>query len=333
MERRPRLIAMLLALTLAGAVALGGCSRKPDRARSAAGGSDGFPVTVRDAQGTAVTVAQRPRRIASLAPTVTEILFAIGAGDRVVAVAEPADYPPEAARRPRLGGWFTPSAEKTLAAEPDLVVASRGNPPEFLATLRKSGCVVFAVDPRSLEAITTTIRDIGRLVGAQEGAERAVARMREHLDSVARRIGDVPDSRRPTAFLIVGINPVWTAGSETFQDDALRAAGAHNVGADRAGFHPFGTESLLAADPDYLVVSTMEGAPDRMKQQVLADPALRRLTAAREGRIVVLEANHIMRPGPRLVYAVEAMARAFYPDRFAESRKQLTHTGRGSADP
>jgi len=280
---------------------------------------NGFPVTLKDAFGEMVRVERKPRRIVSLAPTVTEILYSIGAGDRVVAAAEPADYPPEAVKLPRVGKWFTPSAEKTLAAEPDLAVGSRGNPPDFVAALKKSDFPIFTIDPTTLDGIFSSIRDIGAITGAKQGAEKVISRMKERLGAVRSRIGEVPTSRRPTAFMVVSVNPLWTAGAETFQDDAIRAAGARNAAANLKGFRPFSTESLLAADPTFLLLSTMQGDPYQMKRDILTDPVLKRLTAVQDGRAIVLEANHIMRPGPRIVEAVEAMARAFYPERFAPS--------------
>jgi iron complex transport system substrate-binding protein len=281
----------------------------------------GFPLALKDAQGVLLRLERRPQRIVSLAPTVTEILYAIGVGDRVVAAADPADYPLEASKLPRVGGWFTPSAEKTLGAEPDLVIGSRGNPPDFLATLRKSGCPVFTIDPATLEDILTAIKQIGEITGAGEAAAALVARMRERLAGIASRVSEVPEQERPTAFIVISINPLWTAGSGTFQDDAIRAAGARNIGADRKGFRPYSTEFLLAADPDFLLLSTMEGDPDRMRRDLLSDPALKRLSAVRRNHLVVLEANHIMRPGPRILEAVEAMAQAFYPGRFSSTPK------------
>jgi len=272
-----------------------------------------------DAQGASVRVEKRPERIVSTAPTATEILFALGAGERVVAVTNQCNYPPETRGLPRIGGWFTPSLEKTLAAEPDLVIASRGNPTDFLEALRKSGCPVFSVDPQTLEDIFTAIGDIGAAAGAKAAADDLTAEMRGRLDAVAGRLADVPEQARPTAFMFLQIAPLWTAGSRTFQDDAMRAAGARNIAATEVGFVPYSMEMLLAADPDFLLLSTMEGDPERMKREVLAKSAFRRLAAARNGRLVVLEADPIMRPGPRIVDAVEAMAKAFYPERFPAS--------------
>lgn len=276
----------------------------------------GFPVTLVDAQGASVTIVRQPARIVSLAPTVTEILFALGLGDRVVAVTEQCNYPPQVTNLPRVGGWFTPSLEKTLAARPDLVVASRGNPQQFLAALRRSGVPLFAVDPRTLDDIYVEIQDIARVTGAQQAAVRLMKGMQERLAAMAGALRDVPERDRPTAFIFLQTSPIWTAGSGTFQDDAIRAAGARNLAATKRGFAPFGVESLLAADPDFLLLSTMAGDPDRMKREVVANPVYKRLSAVKEGRMILLDADEIMRPGPRLVNAVEAMARALYPARF-----------------
>jgi len=272
-----------------------------------------------DAQGASVRIERRPARIVSTAPTATEILFAIGAGDRVVAATDQCNYPPEARKLPRIGGWFTPSLEKTLAAEPDLVISSRGNPADFMEALRKSGRPVFAVDPQTLEDIFTAIEDIGAAAGAREAADDLIGEMKNRLDAVARRLADVPEQARPTAFMFLQIAPLWTAGSQTFQDDAIRAAGARNIAASEVGFVPYSMETLLAADPDFLLLSTMEGDPERMKREVLAKSSFRRLSAARNDRLVVLDADPIMRPGPRIVEGVEAMAKAFYPERFPAS--------------
>jgi iron complex transport system substrate-binding protein len=313
--RSPSLRLALLALC--AAVLAAGCGRqRPAPPPAAPPKAGGFPITVRDALGVTVQIARRPRRIVSVAPSVTEILFAIGAGDRVVAACDPADYPPEAGKLPRVGGWFTPSAEKTLGAEPDLVIGARGNPPDFIASLRKSGCPVFTVDPQTLDGIFTAITDIGRITGAEAGAAAVVEGLKQRLRVIAGKLGDVPKEKRPTAFVIISVNPVWSAGSGTFQDDAIRAAGARNVAAELKGFQPFSGESLLAADPDYLLLPVTDQDQDPVKRSALTDPIIRRLSAARQGRLITLDANPIMRPGPRIVDAIEEMARVFYPDRF-----------------
>jgi iron complex transport system substrate-binding protein len=303
------------ALLVAAVLALCGCgtqARAPGRAGLPARGS---AVRLVDAQGVEVSVVGRPERIVSAAPTVTEILFALGAGDRIAAATDQCDYPPEAEGLPRIGGWFTPSAERTMAARPDLIIGSRGNPTDFITAMRKSACPVFTIDPKTLDDIYEAIGQIALIIGEAEAGEALVGRMRDRLGAVAARVRDVPEGERPTAFIMLQVSPLWTAGKGTFQDDAIRAAGARNLGAEKNGFAPYSTETLMAADPDFLLLSTMEGDPERMRREVLGDSALRRLSAARDNGIVVLEADPIMRPGPRIVDAVEAMARAFYGER------------------
>jgi len=312
LRRALAVAAMLLAAASAGC-----------RAREAAGtrlgsGGEGFPVVLADAQRVEVRVDARPERIVSAAPTVTEILFALGAGDRVVAVSDQCDYPPEAKGLPRTGGFFTPSTERVLGARPDLVIGQRGNPPDFVATLRKSGVPVFTVDPQTLDDIYATISQVACIIGDEGGGDELVARMADRLGAVSAAIADVPQEERPTAFLVLQVMPPWTAGSGTFQDDAIRSAGGRNVADDVRGFKAYSMESLVAKDPDFLLLSTMEGDPERMRREVLEHPALRQLTAVKEGRLLLLDADPLMRAGPRIVEAVEAMAHAFYPERFED---------------
>ncbi len=316
--RRCRVL-LLPAVALAVLAAVAGCGAGPPRSQAGEVAGEGFPVRLKDALGVEVTVGARPEQIVSVAPTVTEILFALGAGDRVAAVTDQCNYPPEVKELPRVGGWFTPSTERAIGARPDLVIGSRGNPPGFVSALRKSGCPVFTIDPKTVGDIFEVIGQIAAIIGEQEAGEELVREMRDRLDAVTEGLAEVPEEERVTAFIVLEVSTLYTAGSGTFQDDAIRAAGARNIAARRKGFSMFSTESLVAADPDFLLLSTMDGDPERMKREVLRHTALRRLSAVRGDGIVMLEADPIMRPGPRIVEAVEAMAEAFYTGRFGEN--------------
>jgi len=305
----------VLRYLLVAVAVIAGCGGRP--AKPAVAGTQGFPLVLEDAQGVEVTIPARPARIVSAAPAVTEILFALGAGDRVVAVTDQCNYPLAAARLPKIGGFWTPSTERTLGARPDLVIGSRGNPPDFIEALRKSGVPVVTVDPRTLRDIYDTITRLAELTGDRVAGERLVTSMKSRLKAVADRIGEVPVEQRPTAFLVLQIMPPWTAGAGTFQDDAIGAAGAVNIAGDLKGFGAYSIETLTAKDPRFLLLSTMDGDRMRMKKEVMESPVLRRLSAVEGGRMLVLESDPLMRAGPRIVEAVEAMARAFYPSRFS----------------
>jgi len=311
--RRINLLAMALA-----AVMLAGCHQQGRSELPARPSADGFPVTIVDAQGIDVTVATRPVRIVSTSPTVTEMLFALGAGDRVVAVTEQCDYPPETAELPRVGGFWTPSVEKVLGVNPDLVIGQRGNPPDFVNVVRKSGVPVFTIDPKTMDEIFVSIRELARLIGDEEAGRDLIGEMQARLAAVKERVESVPERERKTAFMVLQVTPLWTAGSGTFLDDAIRAAGGRNVAHEVSGWRAFATESLLAADPDFIIASTMEGDPERMRKEITSNAVLKRLTAVKEGRVLLLEADPLMRAGPKIVEAVETVARAFYPERLQD---------------
>jgi iron complex transport system substrate-binding protein len=232
----------------------------------------------------------------------------------VVAVTEQCRYPPEAAALPTIGGFWTPSAEKAVGAGPDLVIASRGNPPEFVSALRSSGCPVFTIDPKTLDDIFTVVEQMSRLIGERAAGDALRGEMRGRLDAIAAALTGVPAEQRPTAFILLEVSTLYTAGSGTFVDDAIRAAGGRNIAGHLEEWQPFSTESLLATDPDFLLLTTMEDDPERMKREVLAHSALRRLSAVRGDRMLLLDADTITRTGPRIVDAVEVLAAAFYPE-------------------
>ncbi|MBN1458793.1 MAG: ABC transporter substrate-binding protein [Armatimonadetes bacterium] len=311
--RRINLLAMALATVL-----VIGCHHQNRGGLPARPSDDGFPVTIVDAQGEDVTVATRPARIVSTSPTVTEMLFALGAGDRVVAVTEQCDYPPEAVGLPRIGGFWTPSVEKVLGVNPDLVIAQRGNPPDFVKVLRKSGVPVFTIDPQTMDGIFQSMRQTARLIGKKEAGSALIGDMEARLAAVKKRVESVPERERKTAFMVLQVTPLWTAGSGTFLDDAMQAAGARNIAHEVSGWRAFGTESLLVANPDFIVASTMAGDPERMRTEIVSNPVLKRLTAVKEESVLLLEADPLMRAGPRIVEAVETMAQAFYPDQFRD---------------
>jgi iron complex transport system substrate-binding protein len=179
----------IVAVVTAAAVCAGGAAEQPE-ATSSGGGA--FPVVMLDAQGVEVTVPTRPERIVSTSPTVTEMLFALGAGDRVVGVTEQCDYPTEVDGLRRVGGFWTPSVERVLGANPDIVIAQRGNPPDFVKVLRKSGVPVFTIDPKTMAGIHAAIRQVATMIGDADEGEKLIDTMETRLAAVRERVGRVP---------------------------------------------------------------------------------------------------------------------------------------------
>lgn len=254
-----------------------------------------------DAVGRRVTVPAKPRRVVSLAPNITEMLFALGAGEQVAGVTDYCDYPPEAAGLPRVGGFVNPSLETVLALRPDLVIATAdGNRPADVLQLERLGLPVFVIDTRSMSEVLAAVRTIGTLVGREsEAADLAAALAAGH----SRVLEAAASGPAPRAVFLVGWSPMVAAGPGTFIDSLMKDAGATNALAGSPVRYPLlGLESLLALDPDVIIVNAADARGD-----ISWPPGWERLRAARTGAVRRLEDDRVLRPGPRIVEGLELM--------------------------
>lgn len=297
---------LLLGLALVAAL-LAGCGGRD--ARPAAG------ITATDALGRTVTVPKPPERIVSLAPSNTEILFALGLGERTVGVTDYCDYPPEAKAKEKVGGFKDPSVEKVISLRPDLVLATGGIQREVVDRLDQLGVPVFVLDPHTMDEVLAGIRTVARLAGAAAAGDRVAAGLEARIAAVRDRTGAIPEAERPAVFYEVWPDPLMTAGPGSFAHDMIALAGGRNVAADTAQPYPkFSLEALVAADPAVIVTPFEETARDLAAGR---RPGWRGLRAVRDGRIAVVNQDLTSRPGPRLVDGLEAMARAIHPEIFA----------------
>jgi len=279
--------------------------------------SAGFQEAVRDDLGNAFPAAGSYRRIVSLAPNITEIIFTLGAGGRVVGVTRFCDFPPEARLKTKIGGFLDPNLEAIRALDPDLVVAFRGNPLEALDRLKSLGLPVFILDiGPDLEAVPRTIEKLGRVTGRIAEADRLVSEIEEKIRRVDRAIRGV--ATRPRVFLKLQGEGLWTCGRESYLTDMIRRAGGLSVTAGLPkNWLEIGAERLIADDPDLIVVLARSGDDfDRTRAWFEAQPAFRSLRAVRDGRFGLLDENAASRFGPRLFDAFESLARLLHPDRF-----------------
>ena len=287
---------MLLVLVLA---ALGSADRV------AAAGS--FPLVLRDALGRRVVVAGPPRRIISVAPSVTEILFVLGAGERVVGVSDADDYPPDVRKKVRVGGVVV-NAERILSLRPDLVVGVAGLQREQLERLIRLGLPVLAVDARSLEETLAQIALLGRVTDRAAAGERVVAGLRARVAAVARRTQGRP---RPRVYVEIWDEPLQTAARGTFIDDLLGRAGGRNLFPDLAGWPRITPEAVIRRDPEVILL-TYSGL-----RRMAARAGWGGVTAIRRGRLHELDPDLVSRPGPRLVDGLERIARLLHPEAYA----------------
>ena len=306
------LIGFLILFVIIAPLALGGAASPQAMPRENSASSS--PIEVKDEMGRAVRIPQPVRRIVSLAPSVTETLFAIGVGDRLVGDTDFCDYPPEAKKKPHIGGPISPNIETIAALHPDLVVATREiNRQESVYSLERLGMPVYVTDPQSVEQVLTSTERLGELLGASETARLLTANVRRRLGELDHRLAGLPPKN---VLMVVWLDPLMSVGRNTFMDDALRHAGAHSVIDSPQSWPTIDLEEVVRLQPQYLIISNDN------KQQVqreLAEfqrrPAWRQLDAVRNRRFIVLS-DALSHPSPRLVDGIEQLARALYPSEF-----------------
>lgn len=250
-----------------------------------------------------------PTRVVVLAPSAVETVFALGAGDRVIGVCGQCDYPPEAARAPKVGGYLSPSVESVLGVRPDLVVAvpSPGNR-EAVRAIERAGVRVLVVQDRRLDDLWTSIRDVAAALRVPDAGERLAARVRADLDAVKVRVASRPSRK---VLLVVGHSPLIVAGGGTLQGELLEIAGGTNVAADVGTAWPqVSAELVVARAPDVILDAAM--GTEAGAQALFA--ALTTVPAVAQGRIVPLHSDTIFRAGPRVAEGAALLARAIHPE-------------------
>jgi iron complex transport system substrate-binding protein len=294
-----------------------GCSRpiaEPDRVEVEADGA--FPVTVRDDLGRTATVSRPPMRIVSLGPGVTETLFAVGAGPRVVAVTTTDTYPPEIKQLPTVGGFApeTISLEALLAQKPDLVIAGGRFQQPIVESVAKLGVPAVVIDPDTLDGVEDSIVLIGRLTGQEAKSTAVVADFRRRREVVRRRAAAIRPADRPRVLYVLWDEPLQTTGPGTFVGQMITEAGGVNVFADAAQQYPtVSDEAVLARNPKLVLAPDHGGAT--LRDRLFGRPGWKELAAVKGGKIVTVPEDLLHRPGPRLIDGLERMAALFQAPR------------------
>ncbi|HVO23987.1 MAG TPA: ABC transporter substrate-binding protein [Candidatus Margulisiibacteriota bacterium] len=264
--------------------------------------------------------AAEVQRIISLAPSVTETVFALGLGDRLVGVSVYCDYPPEAERIDRVGTFLTPNVEAIVAKRPDVVIAvpTPGNQGSVQA-LRRLGLQVVLVDPNTVAEIKESLLTIGRELGHEEAARALVARIDARIAAVQERLDDAPVRK---VLMVVGQTPLVAVGTGTFQDELIRMAHGDNLAARAGGSWPrLSIEFAIAAAPQVIIDTSMGN-----EEQTGAAPAMDfwkafpTIPAVHDGHVYGYKAYQVLRPGPRIAEAFEAFARFIHPERFVDGQ-------------
>jgi len=261
-----------------------------------------------------VSLPERVDRVITLAPNLTEIVFAVGGGDRLVGNTTYCDYPAAAKAITKVGDSLQPSLERIIALRPQVVLISTASQLEvFMQQLHNQNIAVFVTDPHDLDGIFRSIEQIGQIVGRAEQAGALVKQLRARTTAVEQAV----QNTKPVAvFYQVSGEPLYTVGKGAYLTDLIRRAGGVSVTADVPGAWPrYSNESALAARPEAIILPT-GGSMGAANSSVTE--ALRNSPAVLAGRVYRINDDHLARPGPRLIDGLEEMARALHPEAFKQ---------------
>lgn len=269
--------------------------------------------TVRDMLGRELTLSEPPRRIVSLIPSVTEILYALGGEDRLVGVTDYCDFPPAARQKPSVGGMITPSLEAIVALKPDLVVATTdGNRQDTVEQLQRLKVPVYLVSANRLAEVMEVIARLGELSGRREAVTPLMTRLEQRIRAVTKTVEPLP---RPRVLYVLWPEPLIVPGRGAIVNELIHLAGGESITAGDPGTYPrFGLEAAVARAPQVIVLAdhgSGRGPILREKWERLTS-----LPALRAGRIHSVDGNLLHRYGPRLVDGLEQLARLIHPEAF-----------------
>jgi iron complex transport system substrate-binding protein len=273
-------------------------------------------VTITDQLGRNVTVPANPQRIVSLAPSNTEILYALGLEDKIVGVTDYCNYPPEAKEKPSIGGFSTPNIEEVVAKNPDLVLAANIHIPKVVPQLEARGLTVVVFNPKNTEQILTAITLAGKATGKEKEAEALNSDMEQRIKAVTDKTG--LSSLRPTTCFIVWHDPLMIAGAGTFHDELIEKAGGFNIGHSLTGYSKdFSLENLVIANLDVIIAGIGMGTgEDKPLQFILTESRLKDTPARQNNRVYAIDQDLVGRAGPRIVDALEQFAKYIHPELF-----------------
>jgi len=277
------------------------------------------PGNVVDGLGRTVNIEQIPQRIISLAPSNTEILFALGLGDRVVGVTEYCNYPEEAKAKPKVGGFSTVDIERVVYLEPDLILATQIHSQTVIPALEELGLTVLALTPASLDELMSNITLVGKITGQDKPASNLVDDLGGRIETVASKTQDLALNQRPRVFFLTWHDPLWTRGKDSLADDIISKAGGQNIAYDLSGDKTIDLETVLHRDPQVIIAAFNMGTGEDLPwQYVRTEPRLKSTEALLNNRVYEIDGDLIHRPGPRLVEALEQVAQFIHPELFKE---------------
>lgn len=290
-------------------------SKKDDNVRigeEANGQKVSYPFEYTDVVDRKVTIEKQPERIVSLSPSNTEILCALGLGDKLVGVTDYCDYPAEVLSKEKVGDYSQPNIEKIVALQPDMVFANNGMQHEIIYKLEEANIQVVVFGGDTFEGVYRSILDAGKITNTQKTASEIVNNMKNRVDEVQKKLKGV--EKKSCYFIVTfGDSGNWTAGPGSFIDEMINKAGGENIAGDtESAWAEYSIEKLVEKKPQVILMSKAAGDVEELKNT----SGYKELIAVKEGNVKLLDDNLVSRPGPRLVDGLEEIAKAIHPEIF-----------------
>jgi len=319
-----KLSLLLLSIVLVIAISMVGCQSTSGDTTPYETDTD-FPMTVTDQAGRLVTIETMPAKIVSLAPSNTEIVFALGLRDKVVGVTQFCNYPPEAQDKLKIGGFslsdIDVSIEQIVVIKPDLVLASETHLAEVIPKLEQfvpeSAILVLKTQTETFDVVFEAITLVGKCTGTEDEAAQLVTEMNNRIQAITDKTKNLADSERPKVLYIVWNDPIFAICGGTLGNALIEAAGGVNIFQDLTGSPAVGLETIIIRNPQVILASAAIGTGfDLPYQYALTEPRLEGVEARINGRVYPVNDDLAGRPGPRIVEALELMAKMIHPEIF-----------------
>ncbi|MDP2209231.1 MAG: cobalamin-binding protein [Bacteroidota bacterium] len=264
---------------------------------------------VKDDLGREVLIKEKPNRIISLAPNITEILFALDNGKTLSAVTDYCDYPSAVSSKPSIGGMIAPNFEKISEIKPDLILMTvEGNNQTDFNKLLSLGYTVYVLKPKNVEGIFKSILDLGRIISAEGSANQLIIEMRKKQSVIMN--GSIQKSK-PKVFIVISLQPLISAGRETFINELITSAGGINIAAESPLQYPIiNREEVLKQNPDVIIV--MSDVVKSIEDVVTHFPEWKKTEAFKKQKIKIIDADILSRPGPRIIDGLKMIASVIF---------------------
>jgi len=270
--------------------------------------------TVTDEAGRRVNIPDNPVRVVSLAPSVTEIIFEVGYGHRLVGATQYSNYPPLADKLPKVGTYVHLDLERIVALQPDLCIGIQdGNTYSVVNRLDRLGIPVYIINPQNIASVINSVDKMGQILNQTSKSQKIIKGLNQRVNAVTERLFGI--QHRPDVFFQIGISPMISVGTSTFISDLIVTAGGNNATPGPNPYPKISREEILHLQPDIIIMTSMVDE-DNVKQLKARWKPWHQIPAVKNNRIYVLNADVFNRPSTRLVNGLEILARLIHPDRF-----------------